>query len=456
MIEKWNGVRVTVMGLGAFGGGIGVTQWLARQGARVLVTDKASREQLSRSLARISDLDVELRLGGHEARDFTDTDVVVVSPAVPERSPYVQAARAAGVPITTEINLFVERCPARVVAITGSVGKSTTTAMTGAILERALRDGRGWVGGNLGFSLLGALSDIAARDTVVLELSSFQLQRLAQLEWAPRVALVTNLTPNHLDWHASFEEYAAAKGAIFRFQDPRRDTLIIQDRAELDRLVSDASGRSPWRYAQCERRAVTVKPNGERLVWDELRLLTPGVHNIENAAGALTIAEALGVERPAALEALSSFEGLPHRLQRVLTRDGVTYYNDSKSTTPESAVTAMRAIESPALVVLGGYDKGVDISAAAELAAQRAKYAACIGQTGAELARRIAALGGAAAFHATLEEAVQACASRAAPGDAILFSPGCASYDMFENYTARGEAFVRLARGEASCAAAPG
>ena len=446
MIQDWKGKRVTVMGLGRFGGGMGAVRWLALNGARVLVTDKAPPEKLRESLDAIADLDVELRLGKHDERDFRDTDLVVVSPAVPDTSPLLQAAGDAGVEITTEISLFVERCRARCVGVTGSVGKSTTTAMIGHVLEGTLGGGRVWVGGNLGRSLLENLEEIVAEDIVVLELSSFQLARTPAIRWSPHVAVITNISPNHLDWHGTFSAYLAAKLQIVRFQNRSRDAIVIGDgeelRRHLDAFLGDVSGI--WRYrldqgiplAQCDDRRVS---------WENLRLNVPGQHNRENAAGALTVAHVLGVDPDAAAATLASFEGLSHRLQRVADVAGISYFNDSKSTTPEAAITAMDAIESPLLIILGGYDKGVDLTPAAVHAASHARFAACIGQTGPGLVDAIRFAGGEAELCETLAAAVAACRQRAQPGDAILLSPGCASWDMYPDYRVRGDEFARLA-----------
>lgn len=361
-MDGWRGKRVTVMGLGRFGGGVGVTRWLARQGARVLVTDQAPAEALRSSLAAIGGLDVALRLGEHDERDFRDTDAVVVNPAIPDRSPFVQAALAAGVPITTEINLFVERCPARCVGVTGSVGKSTVTAMIGAALE-ALPGGRTWVGGNLGDSLLPSLESIRASDVVVLELSSFQLHRTPLVRWSPHIAVITNVTPNHLDWHGTFAAYVADKLNIVRFQEPGRDWAVVHDSPDLrrrfDELFGDNAGLYRYRLdgetpVAAAQTTSAVEHDDVRLRWEGLALAVPGRHNRENAAAALAVAHLLGVEREAALAALARFEGLPHRLKRVGERGGVTYVDDSKSTTPEAALTAIDAIGGPLLLILGG------------------------------------------------------------------------------------------------------
>ncbi|MGD8454299.1 MAG: UDP-N-acetylmuramoyl-L-alanine--D-glutamate ligase [Phycisphaerae bacterium] len=437
------------MGLGRFGGGVGVTRWLVQAGAHVTLTDRLPADKLP-ALEQLADLDCVLHLGGHDKADFRETDLVVVNPAVPDRAPVLEAARAAGVPLTTEINLFAERCPAPVVGITGSVGKSTTSAMIGHVLSRTRTEGRVWLGGNIGRSLLDDLAQMAPGDVVVLELSSFQLERTPLIRWSPRVAVITNITPNHMDWHGDFAAYAAAKLNIARFQNPATDAVILEDQSELRRLFAEQfPERRPWTYGLEDGEPVARCGDQPALRWPGLRLDVPGQHNRLNAGAALTAAHALGMPADAAARALADFEALPDRLQRVAVRDGVTYYNDSKSTTPEAAITAMQAVSAPLLMILGGYDKGVALDGLARHAAERARFAACIGQTGTRLAETIQTAGGEAEVCPDLTAAFAACQQRATTGDVVLLSPGCASWDQFEDYRVRGEVFTRLARGGA-------
>jgi UDP-N-acetylmuramoylalanine--D-glutamate ligase len=488
MIQEWKNKHVTVMGLGRFGGGVGVTRWLARAGAKVLLTDTLPADKLAQSLEQLRDLEIKLRLGGHERADFCTADLVVVNPAVRDDSPFLQAARAAGVPLTTEINLFVERCPARCVGVTGSVGKSTIAAMIGHLLQKATPgstgvplvnhgnigvppvDPRGtavppvsgtglstarrvWVGGNIGRSLLDDLPAMRPDDVVVLELSSFQLQRTPLVGWSPQIAVITNVTANHLDWHGSFPAYLEAKLNVVRYQDPARDAIVIADVPKLmghfDQLSGDLAGL--WRYGldgddpvAVAQTTAAIECDDRRLRWRDVRLGVPGRHNRLNAAAALTVAHLLGVEASAAVAALATFEALPDRLQRVAVRDGVTYYNDSKSTTPEAAIIAMEAVPPPLLIILGGYDKGSDLRSVAETAARKAKFAAGIGQTGRKLIDMVQAAGGAGDLCGDLATAVAACRCRAEPGDTVLLSPACASWDQFDDYRARGQMFTRL------------
>jgi len=450
MIKNWKKTRVTVLGLGRFGGGVGAVRWLARQGARVLVTDMAQPEKLEWALGQIAEYDVELRLGEHRESDFRDADLVVTTPIVKDSNRYLQVAIEAGAPITTEINLFAERCPAPCVGITGSVGKSTTTAMIGRILERTMAGRRIWVGGNLGVSLLNRLEEIREEDLAVVELSNFQLSRAPLVEWSPQVAVITNILNNHLDWHdGSMDGYAAAKFNIIKFQNRAHGALVIGDHDNLRQYVTDARGdmRGTWTYGLEDDAPCAWRDDSKRR-WEDLNLLIPGRHNRENASAALTVAHVLGVESRAAVTALATFEGLEHRLQRVAQRDGVTYYDDSKSTSPEASIAALEVIEEPSFIILGGFDKTSDMRPLSELAARRTKFAACIGTTGPDFVEHIRAAGGQAEFFSTLAGAVGACQAQARAGDVVLLSPACASWDMFADYRVRGHEFARLARGE--------
>lgn len=450
MSETFAGKRVTILGLGRFGGGVGAARWLAKQGARVTVSDLAPAEQLAQSIAELEDVEVALHVGGHRDADFDEADLIVVNPAVPPRAPGLRRARERGVALTTEINLFVERCAARVVGVTGSVGKSTVSAMIGHILTGAAGEARVHVGGNLGRSLLDALDVIGADDLVVLELSSFQLERTPLAKWSPHVAVITNLSPNHLDWHGSFEAYARSKTNIFAFQNPARDHLILgRDDALRDAVGAAApEGLARSREFAVERGAATLRgAHGaaqESARWSNLQLQQPGEHNKLNAAAALGVARVLGVADDLALERLASYGGLPHRLQAIADRDGVRYFDDSKATTPEATLTALAAFSEPVVLILGGYDKGSDLRTLAKQAARRCRFVACLGQTGTQLAGWITDEGGRAAQFETLAEVVRACRAAAEPGDVVLLSPACASWGMFVDYRARGTAFARL------------
>ncbi len=455
------------MGLGRFGGGAGVTRWLAAQGADVLLTDLADETALRDPVKEFGDLvrrgAVRLRLGGHNVSDFTDTDLVVANPAVPQpwENRFLRAAGAAGIPVTTEIRLLVERLPERrnVIGVTGSAGKSTTSAMIAhAIRSLNAHDesaNRGasrasvHFGGNIGGSLLNEVASVASGDIVVLELSSAMLHWLSRGSgypdapgWSPGIAVVTNCKPNHLDWHTDFEDYRRAKQQILRDQDAG-DTAVLHESVR------------EW---ECRGRGIVVADSEAESVG---RLAVPGRHNRLNAAMALRVIEAIGGNRERAVAALARFPGLPHRLQLVgefvLPGAGegapVRVYNDSKSTTPESVCLALEAMGEDSRgsighvrLICGGYDKKIDLSPMARAAAKCAGVYT-IGATGRAVAESVSAAGGRAEFCEVLERAVEHACADMRPGNVLLLSPGCASWDQFTNYEERGERYSNLVRG---------
>jgi len=455
-MNGFDGKRVVVMGLGRFGGGIGVTRWLCGQGAGVLVTDLAPADALAESRAALKDLDIEYRLGGHDEADLDKCDLLVVNPGVDKRSSaFFQAAVARGITWTSEMNLFLERCPGKIVGVTGTVGKSTTTAMIGAILEQAKSapgwwHGEAWLGGNIGKSLLDDLSRMRPNDIVVLELSSFQLEDVERIGKSPHIAVVTNLRDNHLDRHGTLEAYAAAKSNIYKFQ-AEEDWLLLPFGGGVESLPGGWGRRlRVWRFGVDETtghiRWAWPGESGRVLEEMEIKLSVPGQHNVWNAAAALAVSRILRVEDDAAKSALAEFKGLSHRLQFVRELDGVKYYNDSKATTPDAAMTSLKAFDCGVVMLVGGSDKGSSFTDLGKMLAARAKAVICMGVTRDRIAAAIAEAQGAAATprieKATdFVQALNLARSLASSGDVVLLSPACASFDWFKNYEHRGEVF---------------
>jgi len=428
--DNWEGTRVTVMGLGRFGGGVGVARWLAARGAAVTVSDRAHPQTLADSIAALADVEVTLHLGRHDRADFTGCDVLVVNPAVDFDSPHVAAARGAGAVITTEINLFLARCRAPVIGITGSAGKSTTAAMAAAICGRARTT---HLGGNIGVSLLAELERIGPDHVVVLELSSFQLHYLPLLGVSPPVAVVTNLKDNHVDRHGGPAGYAEAKKNIFRFQRPSDVLVLNADDPTTAAWAAEAPGKAAFFRASDQPFALQVA----------------GAHNQANAQAAWRAAEAMGIDRQAAADALAAFRPLPHRLELAAERGGVRYVNDSKCTSPGEAMVALDSFPAGSMIVIvGGAPKAVpvDYTPLAARLAQVAKAVIATGETGGPIATCLQRAGAAipVEVHPAFADAVRAAARLARPGDVVLLSPACASYDQFVNYEQRGETFARL------------
>jgi UDP-N-acetylmuramoylalanine--D-glutamate ligase len=445
--------RVTVMGLGSFGGGIGAASFLAGQSARVTVTDLKSEHDLAESITALRGKgDIRFVLGSHKITDFTDTDLVVVSPAVPRNSEYVLAAREAGIPLRTEIGLFVERCPAPICGVTGSNGKTTTVSMLESILRNTGQPFH--VGGNIGRSLLNELPEISPNDRIVLELSSFQIEWLDEMEWSPHVAAILNIMPNHLDRHGSFEEYRDVKGKILDHQHPGDIAVLLRDDSGSAGMERRAKGSILWAGTDLPGAGVTLEKGWitERTaaktknIFDSGKLLIPGKHNILNALAASACALAMGVVPAKIARGLSDFRGVPHRLQLVGEKEGVRFFNDSKATTPEAAEAGISAFDSRVIPILGGYDKGVSFDKMARGMAGKIRWAALIGITAPQIGKSLESAGMDSTVYNSLEDAFSACVHRAQPGDVVLLSPGCASYDMFNNYEERGEVFRKLVR----------
>ncbi|MBI1369611.1 MAG: hypothetical protein GC162_13270 [Planctomycetes bacterium] len=418
--------RVVIMGLGRFGGGVGAARFCVHQGARVLVTDLLAEGELTASIAKLDGLPIDYRLGGHEVDDFAKADLVIVNPAVDLRNNrFLNAATQRKVPITTEIRLLVERLPnrAHTIGITGTAGKSTTTAMIAHILTAAFGRRNVHMGGNIGGSLLGELDQITPEHWVVLELSSFMLDMLEG--WSPHIAVVTNIGDNHLDRHGNIDAYVKAKKTIFRQQNH-------EDRVVLGPSVAD------WRFDTAAVSIIEDEPIEEDL-------LVPGEHNQLNAALAITACESARVSRTDAIHALRSFPGLPHRLQLVATHKNVRYYNDSKSTTPEAGMLAIDSFDHDTVhLILGGYDKHADLSPLARYAASRCAAVYTIGHTGPAIGDAIERQSPHCPVRrcGLLEVAVKEAAAAARAGQSVVLSPACASYDQFTNYEARGQAFA--------------
>lgn len=454
---------VTVMGLGRFGGGLGAVKYLLDRGARVTVTDLRAEDQLADSLKEFDQSKLaRLQTGGHRDEDFADAQLVVVNPAVKPTCPWLAKLRSRGLPLTSEMNLFWQHNHGRVIGVTGSNGKSTTTALIAHLLKTAGQ--RVHLGGNLGVSLLPIVDSIEPTDWVVLELSSFQLADLNRIEASPEIAVVTNFAPNHLDWHRDLDDYRSAKQTILRWQ-RASDSAVLNDededvrewpvRGRVEFFGSRSRGSStitPSPSPPCSSDAGRGEPDTLSQLLDLMPL--PGEHNRMNAWAAVLAARAAGVDDAALPEGLRTFRGLPHRMEFVAEIDGRRFYNDSLATTPESALCALKAFPGRVVLLAGGYDKQVDLTAFAHAAAEKCEVIAWMGQTGRGL--HAAAANWAEHHHRptdgwkvthSLAEAFDWAWSHSQPGDVILLSPACASFDWFQNFADRGEQFRKLVTG---------
>jgi len=449
------GRKVLVMGLGRFGGGVDATRYAAQAGANVVVTDKAAEGQLQDSISQLADLSgIEYHLGGHNPQDFATADVVIANPAIPPDNEFLQIARHHGRTVTSQMGLFFQYCPARIIGITGANGKSTTTTLTAHLLDHARRQkaehsyGTVWLSGNIGDKpLLTILDQVRPDDLVVLEISSFQIEQLAEIRRAPRVSLLTNLTPNHLDRYGTFEAYCAAKEGLFGLQ-----TLDADAPAVSIFNAEDPIARAWFEKYRSQPGRICLKFSADDVPAElQAQYALPGRANLSNLAAAMAVARCFGVAEESIRSCLSSFKALPHRLELVAEGRGVRWYNDSKATTPEGTMVALSAFDCPKILIAGGYDKHTPFDELGARIASTAKAAVLIGQTAPMIADaiRTAQQSAEAAdirFAGSLAEAVELAGHLAVAGDVVLLSPACASYDMFENYQQRGRQFGEFAR----------
>ncbi|HIE39688.1 MAG TPA: UDP-N-acetylmuramoyl-L-alanine--D-glutamate ligase [Anaerolineales bacterium] len=453
------GKRVVILGLARQG--TALARFLVRAGAEVTVSDLKDGAALTDRMAELADLPIRYVLGGHPESLLEGVDLVCLSGGVPLDAPIVAEARRRSIPLSNDAQLFLKRCPAPVVGITGSAGKTTTTALVGQMCRAA--GFTTWVGGNIGNPLIADLDRIGPDDRVVMELSSFQLEIMTV---SPPVAAVLNITPNHLDRHRTMENYIAAKRAIVAYQGPEDYAVLGFDDANARALALETQARPIFFSGGAEVDEGAYKTNGELALRidgtdmpicrvEEVRLR--GYHNLLNILAACAIGGVVGVSVEAMREAIHTFTGVEHRLERVREWRGVQWYDDSIATAPERVVAALRSFEEPLILLAGGRDKDLPWEAFAAETVERVRHLVTFGEAGGMIARVVEEArrrGGAGARRGlegitrveTLEEAVEAAARVAWPGDVVLLSPGGTSFDAFRDFAERGDRFKELVR----------
>ncbi len=436
--------KVLIMGLGRFGGGADSAKFVYDCGANVTVTDLCEKNELSLAMEKIEILPVVLHLGGHIESDFAEAEIVIANPAVAPNNKFLQIAEKNGAFVTSQINIFFELCHSQIVGITGSNGKSTTTSLITHILKKCLEENV-HIGGNIGNQpLLTKISQIKPNDIVVLELSSFQTEQLANIKKAPDVALLTNLTPNHLDRHGTFEDYCGAKENIFKYQRTKENVK------PLSIFNGDDKVSCQWfeKYSKDGNR-VCVKYAAQDVSQKIKRnYKLPGEANLSNLAAAIAVAKHFCITDGDIADAVGSFESLDYRLELAAEINGTKWYNDSISTTEESAIVALEAFDDP-IIIAGGYDKGTEFQNLAKKIVEKAKVAILIGQTAKKIAAEIKKISSNENLVITADsmaKAVEIAESIAQKGDAVVLSPACASYDMFDNFQHRGTVFTELVK----------
>lgn len=438
--------------------GQALARWLPSVGARVIVSDTRDFGAMGDAILEFVGLPVEYALGGHPLSLLDSCDLLCISGGVPLTIPIVQEALARGIRVTNDAQLFLERSAAPILGITGSAGKTTTTTLIGEMVRAARK--KTWVGGNIGEVLIEQLPAIAPTDQVVMELSSFQLEIMTR---SPQVAVVLNVTPNHLDRHGTMEAYMQAKAQIYLHQSAEDLAIFGYD----DPAANVMSDQAPGRVAFFSIREMVAdgafmagnrlmvvgagSPDGQPHVVctrDEVRLR--GEHNLRNVLAACAAAGAVGVPVEVMRKTIAGFMGVAHRLETVRQVDGVTYVNDSIATAPERVIAAIRSYDEPLILIAGGRDKKLPWDELADLIAQRVRYLVTFGEFGPTIAGLVRSARGASDRlegidqFKTLDDAVARAATVARSGDVVLLSPGGTSYDAYEDFAARGEHFRSL------------
>src|SRR5262245_4917694 len=438
------GKTVSVVGLAR--SGVAAARLIHRVGGHVLASDAAERGALSPEARALERDGLALWVGGHPDEAFAGAELVVVSPGVPLTHPALVRVRARGVPIIGELELAWRAMEADVIAITGTNGKTTTTALTGELLRAQVRPVL--VGGNIGTPLSEDALDFPADGIVVAESSSFQLESTALFR--PRVAAVLNITPDHLDRHGSFERYVEAKARILANQTEADCAVLNADDPRAAALAARARGRVLWfsRHRQeipgvfIDKGWIAARLNGhiERICpVSEVGLR--GSHNLENVLAATACVLWTGMAPEAIRRGIAAFRGVAHRIEHVRTDEGVAYYNDSKGTNVDSTIKALESFTEPVVLIAGGKGKGQDFAPLGEVARGRVRHAVLIGVDRAQLRGPLARAGAVVEEVLTMEAAVRAARAAARPGDVVLLSPACASFDMFNNFEHRGDVF---------------
>jgi UDP-N-acetylmuramoylalanine--D-glutamate ligase len=451
-----NGKRALVVGLGK--SGVASALFMKAHGARVTVSDTKSGDELRNEIPVLLDHGITVETGGHGDRTFRGQDLIVVSPGVPVDAPPLVQARSLGETVIGEIELAAQFLPGPIVAITGSNGKTTTTTLTGEIMTAAGLPTL--VGGNIGTPAISLAERAKPETVVVLEISSFQLETIQTFR--PKIAVVLNVTPDHLDRHRTFEIYTDAKAKIFENQQGSDFAVLNADDPTCVAMGNRTRAQLFWfsRQKEVQQGAWVRDGNivfrdsqGQREILQVSEIPLKGAHNLENVLAAVCSGVLMGCAPEKVRQAVQDFKAVEHRLEFVATIGGVDYYNDSKATNVDATTKALESFPANIHLILGGKDKGSDYTVLNDLIRQRVKRIYTIGAAAAKIESQVK---GAEIVHAeTLENAIRKAQATAQPGDVVLLAPACASFDQFKNYEHRGKVFKDIVLGLAVEAAKP-
>jgi UDP-N-acetylmuramoylalanine--D-glutamate ligase len=442
------GKKTLVVGLGK--SGLAAALFLRHRGAQVTVSDMRSAEALAKDIPALLDEGIMVETGGHGLLTFRRQDLIVVSPGVPMNTPELVQAKSFGREVIGELELAARFLKGRILAITGSNGKTTTTVLVGEILKEAGIPTL--VGGNIGVPVIELIDDSTDESWSVLEVSSFQLE--STVEFHPSISVILNITPDHLDRYGNFESYALAKERIFAAQDEHDCVVLNADNARAAGAASRSAARVYWfstrqpveQGAWVENDSVVYRPAKDAPVETVMPvegIPLKGEHNVENVLAAVCAARQAGAPAEAIRRTIENFKAVEHRLEYVATVNGVQFYNDSKATNVDATAKAIAAFPSGIHLILGGKDKGAPYTGLEPLLRERVRAVYTIGSAAAKIESQ---LHGIVPIHScqTLDKAVSEAASAARPGDVVLLAPACSSFDQFESYEHRGRVFKEL------------
>lgn len=467
MLRTFKDVQVAIVGIGRSNQAL--CRYLLKEGAVVTCFDRKPKEELGDTYQSLSELGVGWSLGEGYLESLPEHKYIFLTPGMKKHQPQILRAKENGSVISTEIALFLERCKARVGGVTGSAGKTTSSTLAGLMLRESLPGTDVYVGGNIGSVLIEKVDEISEDAIVVLELSSFQLQLCRR---SPHISLFLNVRPNHLDIHENFTEYVESKKNIFRFQAGNDWAFLNYDDPLLRQMADECPGHTGFFSLAPSKINSTAGTGpirawleGDCLVYDpgdgtgpvlaarRADFMVPGNHNISNALGAILLSTGLGANYEGIRRAIKSFHGVEHRIEYVGEIGGVKFYNDSIATSPDRTIALIESMQGPIVLILGGYDKGLPFDELAGRVVERRCKAVLLGACAGKIeeairkAQKQAAQDGqeiAVARASSLQDAVAIARSMASPGDSVVLSPACASYDMFSNFEERGRLFKAI------------
>jgi len=442
------GKKVSIIGLGITG--FYTALFLKKNGADVYVSDIKGMDELKKEYVdKLKYLGCHIKAGGYDEKTILDSDILVLSPGVSSDLDVVKKAKECGVEVIAEIELAYRFCPYPIVAITGTNGKSTVTSMIGHVFEQS--GVKVFVGGNLGKPFISCLLEDQNWDLIVLEISSFQLENIK--EFCPYVSIILNITPDHMDRYKDFRHYADTKLKIFKNQKENSFLILNDDDPILSKIKTEKVKVLRFGKEEKQNRTAFLKNDSIEICFNGIKedfsvkdIPLLGEHNIINTMPVLLVAFIFGIKKSILQKAVSSFKPLPHRLEPVFQKQGILFINDSKATNVDSAIKAIEGIDASVILIAGGKNKGLDFSCLAEKAKGKVKHAVFIGESAFYMLKEFKDRGISSELANDMYEAVSKAVAKAKKGDVVLFSPACASFDMFESYSHRGEVFKETVR----------